>query len=131
MSDPRESKLPVWARDILAHERMISDFRCPTEADPEPLFVADMNGFTGGKPVPRETWLWRSANGYVGQSAKKVWICSAGYSHERQNEGGGSRIDGRYYATEREALVAAWWAEARTCANSMHRVAQVVRECKE
>jgi hypothetical protein len=126
MSDPREGKLPKWATELLAAERLRGDLAWPTEANPEPLFWADSNGYPGPKPdmLDRDVWI---ASRYGPEMRHVYSDRSLGRPDSPSSR---SRPSGSYYATEREAAVAGWWKAANDAAVSLHRAAEFVRKAE-
>lgn len=124
--DPREEKLPKWARALLDKERLNADLRWPSEPEPKPLerFSGDM--------VARSHLRSRTVFlifGLHGAIVETRWIDDRGYFC-RPLGGHASRPIGTVYATKKEALLAAWWRECRASARAIHNQAQAYRECE-
>lgn len=130
MYDPREAKLPKWAQEMFSEVRIRSDLSWPNEPRPEPVVVAD--GASGhveiGREFKGEAWKVYGGAGFSGRSVKRVVIDDIRTERDPAfPRSGGSRMGGRYYATERDAWLAAWWDECVDSARRIHAIAQRVR----
>jgi hypothetical protein len=122
-TDPREEKLPVWARQLLEDTRARIVVRFPDA--PDPRFAARDND-SGMNPPPqevRERYMWKLTATHVGGvRARRVWICKGGFEyHEKPApgiRGGGSRNSTLYW-TEADAALA---AQHNTCRDAARRV---------
>ena len=119
MSDPREAKLPVWARELLETERLRAALAWPTEPDPEPRCV--MSGASGqclsGNDSDGEVWVANAHRGDVRRAelrARHLYFSAYDSQHNI-----GSRPDGALYGSESDARTALRWAVARDCAKRL------------
>jgi hypothetical protein len=112
MYDERESKLPRWAQDALAHERKAALVRFPDQPRPTP----DISEPTGHGRAPREQWIYsQNVSGVFAH-----WVGSNGYLFRSEKEGSfGSQVRGNYYLTAEAALLAHRWHVAEMAAHSM------------
>ena len=125
--DPREAKLPKWAAEMLANARRRADLAWPNVQKPAPLARYDASGFNmlGPRSVDQEAWTVSSNY----QSAKRI----EAVRFDRQGYVGVGRLNrrraqGTFWASEADAMLAAWWEAAEEAANALHREAQRVRE---
>ena len=131
--DPREAKLPKWAIEALADARRRGDLAWPTTECPEPDIW--INGF--GAWIKGESFLvngmkaYAICSGYRVTAVQPVWFNYHGaIYHSPDMKGLGSRPNGKYWLSERDAWIAAWWQGAREAAEKLHRIAQKVREAE-
>jgi hypothetical protein len=110
MTDPRETKLPKWAQDLIAEERMKYLVRFPDRPCPEP----DIMEYTGhSRDAPRHTWIY-SENSY---RVFAHWVGKNGYLFADEREGGsGAQVRGHYYLNKEDAELAHLWRVCRECA---------------
>ena len=124
--DPREMKLPKWAQERIGEMRRRADLAWPCDPKPDPVAVMDDNGFATKGESQRDLTLWKTMVGFHNMSVSSVYINRNGY--EQRGAGFGSRMCGAYYATEREAILAAWWEACEHSATAIHNLAQQYRE---
>ena len=124
MSDPREDKLPKWAQELIAVERTKTALSWPNEPKPEPLcrFDGGSGALVSGKgPKDGDTlWHHQKAYGFSGWQVSSVVFDD--HNYVKRNNGGSSRPDGLYYATERDATLALLWAECEAAADRLHHI---------
>jgi hypothetical protein len=123
--DPREKKLPKWAQEMLAHERVSADLRWPSEPEPKPIAV--LSGDSYPPESIRGRTVYKVYGGYHGAYVDAVSIGADGYVR-CEMQAYGSRPHGTFYATRNEALLAAWWRECKASAAVIHKAAQAFRE---
>ena len=125
MTDPREAKLPKWAQDALASARRRADLAWPSMPKPEPYCVADVNGHTTGKD-PKGRTLYKVFGGFHGAMVESANIDNS--RHIVRGDGGfGQRMQGEFYATRSDAILAAWWRECEASATAIHNQAEAYR----
>lgn len=128
MGDPRESKLPAWAREQIEALRIHAALAWPSEPNPEPWF--NVNGGAGG-PLPaeaRNTCAWWVHIPHVGRAhVAAVYIDQWGVGHRSPEMSGiGSRLTGPHYRTERDALLAGQWLIAERAAKALRETAKMI-----
>jgi len=129
--DPREAKLPKWAVEVLADARRKADLGWPTTERPEPDCAFDVNGQVvfGNATQVRGKKAYTIVRGYGGVLVEPRWFDDHGYVRQAEGlRGFGSRANGEFWLSERQALIGAWWFEAERVASRLHRIAQMVRE---
>jgi hypothetical protein len=120
--DPREAKLPLWAQDALEAARTKAALCWPSAPDPEPIWreggpasFSSTFGIAG-----RRVFSVRGSGLDLG--VHKDVTAAYGLLAPRSGNGFSHRPSGKYYATEREALVACQWQIARAAASHLRRL---------
>jgi hypothetical protein len=117
-TDPREAKLPVWAKNLLEEGRKKAALAWPSIEEPEPIAIAngDSHSWVKGRLQNTSAWEFNVHN----RTVERRWFDGL-YVYRTGDLKNGSRPDGRYYATEKDAAVAMWWEVARGAATAIYR----------
>lgn len=124
MKDPREAKLPKWAKDMLYEERRVAALSWPKEPEPKPIVVYDANGHATEGTAIENGIAWRINHGY--RKPEKVGF-EKGYV-SRENAGFMSRASGAFYASERDANVALLWLQCRLAGQDLLLIQERIAE---
>lgn len=130
MNDPRFEKLPKWAQEQYRADmkalRVTAALRWPTEAKPVPVIAGVGYGQTVGE---HDGWAWAAGvSQYGGIEVSNEFIRKGRGYRDEDCRGEGSSIHRTYYATEREAVLAARW---KFCESVAEALAEIDRRLAE
>lgn len=128
--DPREGKLPRWAQDLIGNLRVAIALRWPG-TPPEVWFETSGDGWKRPAAEALNGTAWRLTGGHgTRYRAEQVWFDAGGvyYTTPDCTGMGGSRRDGEFYRTKRDALHAARWRVAHKAATELADLIDQINE---
>lgn len=122
MKDPREAKLPKWAKEILQAERMENSLSWPKEPEPKPVAIYHGGALIEGEPIA-DGGVWTRRSGLL--AAERVTFedgCAL------SPHGTPIGATGAFYETKRDVLLVLLWEECRKAAAHLNWLTDQIDE---